>query len=205
MNNDLNLKLLESDRKVNKVQDKVNNEMFNFITRAMELIELSKDEYQIERTLRLNKISLKGFILDSSCCISLKANNIRNYSIQELKSYLQQYENKNNEDYSKYYLAVSLYELVENIEKSIDTIVSLEFDFLIKIIPSINIIKDVDRTKYEEIYLNLKNQLSEYLNNSILNENSYKICVKFLNNIFNFYINGYPIIPDEYLYKNNVS
>lgn len=205
MNNDLNLKLLESDRKVNKVQDKVNNGMFNFITRAMELIELSKDEYQIERTLRLNKISLKGFILDSSCCISLKANNIRNYSIQELKSYLQQYENKNNEDYSKYYLAVSLYELVENIEKSIDTIVSLEFDFLIKIIPSINIIKDVDRTKYEEIYLNLKNQLSEYLNNSILNENSYKICVKFLNNIFNFYINGYPIIPDEYLYKNNVS
>ncbi len=205
MNNDLNLKLLESDRKVNKVQDKVNNEMFNFITRAMELIELSKDEYQIERTLRLNKISLKGFILDSSCCTSLKANNIRNYSIQELKSYLQQYENKNNEDYSKYYLAVSLYELVENIEKSIDTIVSLEFDFLIKIIPSINIIKDVDRTKYEEIYLNLKNQLSEYLNNSILNENSYKICVKFLNNIFNFYINGYPIIPDEYLYKNNVS
>lgn len=205
MNHDLNLKVLESDEEVNKIQDKINKEMFSFITQSLELVELSKDEYQIERTLRLNKISLKGFILDSSCCTSLKANNIRNYTIQELKSYLQQYENKNNEDYSKYYLAVSLYELVENIEKSIDTIVSLEFDFLIKIIPSINIIKDVDRTKYEEIYLNLKNQLSEYLNNSILNENSYKICVKFLNNIFNFYINGYPIIPDEYLYKNNVS
>lgn len=204
MNHDLNLKVLESDEEVNKIQDKINKEMFSFITQSLELVELSKDEYQIERTLRLNKISLKGFILDSSCCTSLKANNIRNYTIQELKSYLQQYENKNNEDYSKYYLAVSLYELVENIEKSIDTIVSLEFDFLIKIIPSINIIKDVDRTKYEEIYLNLKNQLSEYLNNSILNENSYKICVKFLNNIFNFYINGYPIIPDEYLYKNNV-
>lgn len=205
MNHDLNLKVLESDEEVNKIQDKINKEMFSFITQSLELVELSKDEYQIERTLRLNKISLKGFILDSSCCTSLKANNIRNYTIQELKSYLQQYENKNNEDYSKYYLAVSLYELVGNIEKSIDTIVSLEFDFLIKIIPSINIIKDVDRTKYEEIYLNLKNQLSEYLNNSILNENSYKICVKFLNNIFNFYINGYPIIPDEYLYKNNAS
>lgn len=205
MNHNLNLKVLESDEEVNKIQDKINKEMFSFITQSLELVELSKDEYQIERTLRLNKISLKGFILDSSCCTSLKANNIRNYTIQELKSYLQQYENKNNEDYSKYYLAVSLYELVENIEKSIDTIVSLEFDFLIKIVPSINIIKDVDRTKYEEIYLNLKNQLSEYLNNSILNENSYKICVKFLNNIFNFYINGYPIIPDEYLYKNNAS
>ena len=33
-----------------------------------------------------------------------------------------------------------------------------------------------------------------------LNEKSYNLCIQILNDIFNFYISGYPNIPDEYLY-----
>ena len=51
-------------------------------------------KFKVEEIILLNKISLKGFILDSSCCINLNMNNIINYSIQELKAYLMQYENK---------------------------------------------------------------------------------------------------------------
>lgn len=84
MNNDLNLKVLESYVEIDKIHDDINNKMFNFITRATELVELSEDDYQIEKTLKLNKISLKGFILDSSCCINLNMNNITNYSIRDI-------------------------------------------------------------------------------------------------------------------------
>ena len=45
--------------------------------------------------------------------------------------------------------------------------------------------------------------VNEYFKNLKLNEKTYDICIQSLNNIFNFYISGYPNIPDEYLYKND--
>lgn len=205
MNNDLNLQVLESYVEIDKIHDAINNKLFNFITKATELVELSDDDYQIERTLKLNKISLKGFILDSSCCLNLSINNIVNYSLQELKNYFIQYQNSFNEDCSKYYLAISLYELIEEIESLVDSKINLEIESLSKITPDITLIKDIDKDKYEETYLNLKEQLNEYFKNDKLEEKTYNICIETINSIFNFYINGYPNIPDEYLYKNDGS
>ena len=62
MNDNLNVKILESYVEIDKIHDDINNRLFNFITKANELVELSEDDYQIEKTLLLNKISLKGFI-----------------------------------------------------------------------------------------------------------------------------------------------
>lgn len=45
-----------------------------------------------------------------------------------------------------------------------------------------------------------KNQLDNYFKENKLNEKSYNSCIQILNDIFNFYISGYPNIPDEYLY-----
>ena len=201
MNNDLSLKILESYVEIDKIHDEINNKIFNFITKANELVELSEDDYQIEKTLKLNKISLKAFILDSSCCITLKDNNIIDYSIKDLKGYLMQYEQSKNEDYSKYYLAVSLYENVEDIERLVDKKITLEINELSQIVSDIDNIKVSDKNKYETIYFNIKNKLDESLKKDRLDEKSYNICIQILNDIFNFYISGYPTIPDEYLYK----
>lgn len=203
MNNDLSLRILESYVEIDKIHDEINNKIFNFITKANELVELSEDDYQIEKTLKLNKISLKAYILDSSCCIALNDNNITDYSIQDLKGYLVQYEQNTNEDYSKYYLAVSLYENVEGIEELVDKKINLEINELSQIVPDINNIKLSDKNKYEEIYFNIKNKLDESLKNNRLDDKSYNICIQILNDIFNFYISGYPTIPDEYLYKDD--
>ncbi|MBD9085052.1 hypothetical protein EGP64_00045, partial [bacterium] len=62
MNSDLNVKILESYVEIDKVHDEINNKIFKIITQASELVELSDDDYQIERTLKLNKISLKGYV-----------------------------------------------------------------------------------------------------------------------------------------------
>ena len=201
MNNDLNLKIQETYIIINKIQEDINNKVLNFITKANELVELSEDDYQIEKTLKLNKISLKGFILDSSCCIALKDSNITDYSIQDLKGYLMQYEQKTNEDCSKYHLAISLYETLEDIEELVNKKTNLEINELSIITPDINNIKIIEKNKYEEIYTNIKNTIDEFFRTNRLDEKTYNICIQILNNIFNFYINGYPNIPDEYLYK----
>ena len=191
MDNTFSLKILESYI-----------EMFNFITKANELVELSEDDYQIEKTLKLNKISLKGYVLDSECCVNLSANNIKDYSINELKNYLIQYEKSFNVDYSNYFLALSLYEAIEEIENLVDNKVNLEIQKINELIPNINNIKSISQNEFEKLYLNLKNKLDNYFKDNSLNEKSYNICIQILNDIFNFYINGYPNIPDEYLYHS---
>ena len=158
MNDNLNVKILESYVEIDKIHDDINNRLFNFITKANELVELSEDDYQIEKTLLLNKISLKGFVLDSDFCAQLAQNNIVDYSINELKNYLFQYEKTYNTDCFKYHLALSLYEQVEQIEKLVNSKIDLEIKELNYIILDINTISSIDKSEYEKLYINSKNQ-----------------------------------------------
>ena len=120
MDNNFSVKILESYMDIDKLHDDINNKLFHFITKATELVESSEDMYQIEKTIKLNKISLKGYILDSPCCSFLKENNVLDYTIEELKDYLTKYETSSNEDCSSYHVAILLYELLEEIEKLVD-------------------------------------------------------------------------------------
>ena len=201
MSTDLNLKILESYVEIDKIQDEINNKMFNFITNANQLVELSEDDYQIEKTIKLNKISLKSYILDSPCCSSLQENSITNYSIEELKNFFVKYEKIYNEDLSKYYLALSLYEMLEEIEKLVDKKIEREISEISNIFNDIRNIQNIVSDEYEKLYFDSKNKINtEYKNNKI-NDKAYNLCIQLLNDIFNFYMRGYPNIPDEYLYK----
>ena len=203
MDNNLNVKILESYVEIDKIHDDINNKIFNFITKANELVELSEDDYQIEKTLMLNKISLKGYVLDSDLCNQLAENNINDYSIDELKNYLDQYEKSFNTDCSKYLLALSLYEIIEDIEKQVDSKIDLEISELSSIVSNIKDVKNVGKNEYENLYYKLKTQVDSYFKNNRLDEKSYNACIQILNDIFNFYISGYPNIPDEYLYHED--
>lgn len=203
MDNNLKVKILESYVEIDKIHDDINNKIFNFITKANELVELSEDDYQIEKTLMLNKISLKGYVLDSDLCNQLAENNINDYSIDELKNYLDQYEKSFNTDCSKYLLALSLYEIIEDIEKQVDSKIDLEISELSNIVSNIKDVKNVGKNEYENLYYKLKTQVDSYFKNNRLDEKSYNACIQILNDIFNFYISGYPNIPDEYLYHED--
>ncbi len=201
MSENFNLKILESYVEIDRIYDKISSKMFDFITNASELVELSEDDYQIEKTIKLNKISLKSYILDSTCCSSLRENNITNYSIEKLKKFFDKYEKIYNEDLSKYHLALSLYEMLEEIEKLVDKKIELEISEISKIYGNVVNIKSMVSGEYEKLYFDSKNKIdTEYKDNKI-NDEVYNLCIQFLNDIFNFYIGGYPNIPDEYLYN----
>jgi hypothetical protein len=201
VNSDFILKLHKSYESIANIYNEINSKMSQFITKANELVDLSEDDYQIEKTFRLNKISLKGFVLSSPCCVSLSSNGIANYSIAELKNYLIQYETTVFDDCAKYHLALLLYENIEEIEKLVDSRIDLEIEALKDILPDITNIKNMDKREYEEFYYILKKSLNSYVNEYNLDEQSYNTIIRMLNDIFNFYIGGYPSIPDEYLFK----
>lgn len=203
MDNNYNEKILEAYMDIDKIHDSINNKMLQFIIKANELVELSEDVYQIEKSIKLNKISLKEYILDSPCCLFLKESNISDYTINELKNYLVRYEKSSNEDCTSYYLALSLYELLEEIEKTVDNKISIEIDKISELTNAIRKIKNIYSSEYEYLYNEIKNELnSKYLNQNLIDDKSYGICIQILNDIFNFYISGYPTIPNECLYHN---
>lgn len=195
-----NVNILDNFNNINILNSSINNKLFQFINKANELVDLSDNMYQIEKTINLNKISLKGYVLDSSTCLLLKDNNIANYSIDELIKYMNQYEETTNNDCSPYYLALSLYKLLDDIEKRVNDKINLEISLLSKITNLINTIDSIDLNEYQNLYTSIKNELdSKYLQN-IIDENNYNAYIQILKDIFDFYLNGYPNIPDDYLY-----
>ena len=199
MKENLNVKILGLYVEIDKLHDNITNKIFEFITKASSFVELSEDDYQIEKSIILNKISLKDYVLNSECCRSLNNMNVSNYSVDELKNYLHQYDIQNNTDSSVYYEGLSLYELLEKIESLVDKKINLEINELGRLINNLDTIKSIEKSDYEKYYFDFKFNIDSLKEQNKLDEKSYGICIQILNDIFNFYINGYPSIPNEYL------
>lgn len=199
MEENLNVKILESYVEIDKINDEINKNIFDFITKALEIVDLSDDDYQIEKTILFNKISLKDYILNSNCCKMLNYNNILDYSIEDLRNYLIQYNKDNNYDSEIYCKALDLYELLEKIEVLVDEKIKMEINDLSRFVPDLINISIIQKNEYEKLYLKSKSIIDKYQLSNQLDEKSYNICLQLLDDIFDFYINGYPTIPDEYL------
>ena len=195
----INNKILESYNNIKKIQSVINDNLVTFLTKAAELVEMSEDMYQIEKSIKFNKISLKSYILDSECCIALKNNNIADYTIDELKSYLENFENVENKDCSSYYLAISLYELLENIEKDVENKINLEIQLLLQFDGALGNIEGINVEEREALYNKVKVTLTNnYWRKGVITEENFGILIEMLNDIFNYYVNGYPTIPNDY-------
>ncbi len=188
------VEILEIFTEKQNYDEKYSNLMLSFILKAHELVELSNDLYQLENTIRLNQISLKDYILNSEICKSLKNSNINNYSIDDLKSYMTKYDNQEN--IKSYQLALELYERLEEIEYVESAKINYEIDRMSNILEVISTIKAIEKSKYQNLYKDLINQLRiKYLNNNLIDDKINNYAVQILNDIFNYYLYGNKEIP----------
>ena len=186
------LKMFEVYEKIESLNNEIDGSLTDFIIHANQLVELSEDDYQIEKTIRLNKISLKDYILNSSCCLTLKENNITHYSLEELEQFLIQYEERFHEDLSRYYLAISLYQQLENIESLVDSKIEMEITAVSYYYGDIQFIKKHDKKEYETLYGAIKEAIAIDYKHDKLTHQEYLIYIKLVDDIFEFYNIGYP-------------
>lgn len=200
MNNIKNIKdeILEIFTEKQNYDEKYNSLMFDFLTKAYELVELSEDLYQVENTIKLNQISLKDYILNSEICNFLKKNNFNNYSIEDLKEYMQKCENQNISNIASYKLALELYEKLEEIKNIENLKIDYEISQMGKLLDNINNVKNIDKDKYQELYKDLLQQVKvKYLDNNLIDNKLNEYLVQILNDIFNYYLYGNKKIPLE--------
>lgn len=182
--------------KVSAYNKQIEEQLEDFTTGCYTLKETSAGKYQVQKTTRLNKIYLQGYILDSKLCRQFKANNITNYSLTNLKDYITKNYNNLDTDYTSYYQALSLYEKANNLEELIDDKIELEIDLLS------NYEKDIEKLKYQELkkeqlvafYKEIKEKLVKKLTNNIMASQTKNSILIILNDVFEFFWSGYPTI-----------
>lgn len=198
MNNIQNFKTNISEilTKKQKYDEEYYNLMLTFVTKAYELVDLSKDLYQVEHTIKLNQISLKDYILNSKICRVLKNNNIDNYSIEYLKDFMIKYEEQNLSDITSYKLALELYEILEEIKNVEKTKIDFEINCIGSILENVKDIENFNKDKILELYNNLLQQVRlEYLGKGLIDSRIENYIILILNDIINYYLNEDKEIP----------
>lgn len=174
-----------------RYDEKFNCLMIDFINEAHQLVELSNDLYQIEHTIKLNKISLKDYILNSELCNMLKENNIKNYSISILEEYMNKCGEQNIMDITSYKLALELFKKLEKLEIIEKDKIDYEVNKLLPLISDIKKVETTDNKYFKELYDRYVDELRRiYLDNNQIDDKVYNYIIQILNDIFNYYLYG---------------
>lgn len=187
----INEKIIEIYKKKEKADEKITNLINDFLTKAHELVTLSNDFYQIEKTIRLNKISLKDYLLNSEICKYLEETNNVFYTLNDLKRYITTYEKVNNMELTSYTMAINLYEELEKIEKLEDRKIEYELENLIPFIKDLENLKSLT-SDYQTLYNSCLNNLKiAYLDKGLISQSNYQYLRYILADIFNYYEKGH--------------
>lgn len=187
----INEKIIEIYQKKEKADEKITNLINDFLIKAHELVTLSNDFYQIEKTIRLNKISLKDYLLNSEICKYLEETNNVFYTLNDLKRYITTYEKVNNMELTSYTMAINLYEELEKIEKLEDRKIEYELENLIPFIKDLENLKSLT-SDYQTLYNSCLNNLKiAYLDKGLISQSNYQYLRYILADIFNYYEKGH--------------
>lgn len=187
----INEKIIEIYQKKEKADEKLTTLITDFLTKARELVTLSNDLYQIEQTIRLNKISLKDYLLNSEICKYLEETNNVFYTLNDLKRYITTYEKVNNMELTSYTIAIDLYEILEKIEKLEERKIEYELEKLIPFEKDLETLKSLT-SDYQTLYNSCLNNIKiAYLDKGLISQSNYQYLRYILADIFNYYENGH--------------
>lgn len=187
----INEKIIQIYSKKEQVDEKLNNLINEFLSKAHELVILSNDLYQIEKTTRLNKISLKDYLLNSEICKYLEETNNIFYTLNDLKRYIATYEEQNSVELTSYTIAIELYEKLEKIEKLEEQKIKYELEKLVPIVKELEKIKS-QTSDYQALYNSCLNNIKiSYLDKELITQSTYQYLRYILADIFNYYENGH--------------
>ncbi len=182
--------------KLENYDKNIQEKLQDFITGCFSLKESSNGQYQVQKTIELIIIYFQGYVLDSKICQNLKEDNVTDYSLTTLKNYLNKNFNNLEVDCTPYYEALILYEKANVLEDMIDEKIELEIDFLSEYVEEIKILKYevITKDKFFNFYKDIKEKLVKTLLSEQVSDITKNNYINILNNIFDFFWSGYPLI-----------
>lgn len=182
-NNDI----LNIYNKKNEYDNQYDKLVFEFMSKAEVVVTITNGIYQIENSIRGNKISLKDYILNSDLCNTLESRGIKNYSKDELKRYMEMYEKQYPIQVYPYKISFELYELLEKIENLENEKIEYEVNSMKKYLKGFNNINNTSKNNLKELYGSIISELKS--KNFDKQANDYFTII--INDIFVFYFSGH--------------
>ena len=196
--------LNEIYKKVEDYNKEINQRFIEFINKCSYFEKYYNHEYEIQKTLEMNKIFFQCYISESDICYYLKEQNHTEDSLENLKKVMKDYGNNSGINLESYYEAIDLCQMVDDLEELIDSKIEYEMNVIYEYSKLIENIETINSNKYEELYIQIKREITDnYLDKDVVDKNNMSIIIHILNDIFNYFVSGYPDIPDEYLSVNN--
>lgn len=188
--------ILETYNEIVEMNSIINKQYLNFVDECYVLEEISNNEYEIQTSLKLNKNYFQGILSKSDLCNQLNDNNYNEMTLDKLKLIFKQYESTTGNNIDLYCKAIDLYQMADNIEEKIDKKIELELLLIYDIDIEITKIQSTDLNKLLELYKKIENYIKEnFLKTNIITQDDFNKCIYMLNDIFNYFINGYPNLP----------
>lgn len=192
--------ILESYKKVQEYDQVINNKLLNFSTNCIFFEEISNHKYEIQKNIKLNKIYLQGYVLDSPVCKYLNDKYKHNYSINKLHEFINIYEKESGNDLTSYHDALNLFEEANNLEELVDNKIKYEISIVKNFTNKILDINTIEKSKYQDFFNDVEKIIvNEYLNNNLIDNDCLKLITLIINDIFSYFILGNVEIPKEYI------
>ena len=183
----MNINIVDVFNKKNEYEKKYNELLLQFKTNANIVVSVTNGIYQIENSIRANKISLKDYILNSDLCNILKDKNIKNYSKNDLKKYMEMYSKQNSSAIYPYKLSLDLYELLEELENIENEKINFEIDSMKKICKQVDKIYFLNRNDLKNLY----DSIIADIKSKNYDKNSLDYLTIIINDIFTFFFSGH--------------
>ena len=182
--------ILNIYNKKNEYDNQYDKLVFEFMSKAEVVVTITNGIYQIENSIRGNKISLKDYILNSDLCNTLESRGIKNYSKDELKRYMEMYEKQYPTQVYPYKISFELYELLEKIENLENEKIEYEVNSMKKYLKGFNNINNTSKNNLKELYGSIISELKS--KNFDKQANDYFTII--INDIFAFYFSGQELV-----------
>lgn len=200
------MNIKEVYEQIEKYNSDINNKLREFINRCLNFEKYYNHKYELQKTLKLNKTFFQCYISESDVCYFLKEYNHTESSLEELKKIMKNYEKNSGTNLGSYYEAIDLCQMVDDIEELVDKKIEYEMTKVYRYSKLIKEIEDINSDKYQELCERIKNDIvKNQFNKGLIDNSTMHIIGQMLNEIFNYFISGYPVIPDEFLNNNVVT
>lgn len=192
--------ILNCYKKVQEFDQIINNKLLNFVTNCIVFEKTSNHKYEIQKNIKLNKIYLQGYVLDSPVCKYLKEKYKHNYSINELHEFINLYEKESGSDFVSYHDALNLFEDANELEELVDNKIEYEINVVKGFTNKILSIDSIEKSKYQVLFDDIENTIiNYYFKSSLINGDCLKLIIMIVNDIFNYFSSGNIEIPKEYI------
>lgn len=200
MNKELYDSLYNLNNEISKNDKEYAKLYVDFLTAANNFAAKTSYKYMPQKTIEKNKLSIRGFVMESDFVKKLNEAGIFNFTFSEIKEHFVNYQTKLGYIVEDINDAFNLYNLVDGLANNENKKLNMIVKTFNTLFPEIKIpsLKRINKDNIDSFHESVSNNLKvNYLDKNLINNELYVFVEGLYDYVFNFIVNGYKQLEVE--------